>query len=128
MVYYFVKSYFGVLFGHDNPQYPICAKSRNGFAATFSNFPLLWLSKLQKDNDIYNLNSEYVAFSHYVRDLLPLKIIIKKLIDNLVMDSDKLKFLSVSTVYEDNSLTIDVATSARKTPTLPFGFMFNVHF
>ena len=35
------------LWGHENPQDPICARIRTGFLITFSNCPLLWVSKLQ---------------------------------------------------------------------------------
>ena len=38
---------FGGLCGHEDPQDPICARSRNGFVVTFYNCPLLWVSKLQ---------------------------------------------------------------------------------
>ena len=38
---------FAGLWGHEDPQYPICAISRTGFVVTFANCPLLWVSKLQ---------------------------------------------------------------------------------
>ena len=38
---------FAGLWVHENTQDPICARSRTGFVVTFSNFPLLWLSKIQ---------------------------------------------------------------------------------
>ena len=31
------------LWGHENPQDPICARSRTGFLVTFINYPLLWV-------------------------------------------------------------------------------------
>ena len=65
----------------------------------FTNFTLLWVSKIQKDIALSTLHSEYVALSHSVRALLPLKIIIKEVIDNLGIDSDNLKFVSSSTIY-----------------------------
>ena len=34
---------FSRLWGHEYPQDPICARSRNGFVVTFANFPLLWM-------------------------------------------------------------------------------------
>ena len=46
-----------------------------------------------------------------------LKGLIKEVIDNLVIDSEKLNFMSRSTVYEDNNGSIDVETSPRMTPT-----------
>ena len=35
------------LWGHENPQDPICARSRTEFVVTFENCPLLWVLKLQ---------------------------------------------------------------------------------
>ena len=40
---------------------------------------------------------------HYVRKLLSLKSLIKEVIENLGIDSEKLIFLSSSTVYENNN-------------------------
>ena len=58
-----------------------------------------------------------MALSHSVRALLPLKSLIKEVIDNLGIDSDNLKFVSSSTIYEDNNGAIFVATSPRMSPT-----------
>ena len=58
-----------------------------------------------------------MVLSHYVKSLLPLKIIIKEVIDNLVTESEKLKFVSSSTIYKDNNRAIVVETSSRMTST-----------
>ena len=108
---------FAGLWGHEYPQGPICARIRTGFGVNFANCPLLWVSKLQTEIDISTLHYEYVVLSHSVRALLPLKSLIKELIDNLGIDSENLKFVSSSTIYEDNSGAIFVATSPRMTPT-----------
>ena len=84
---------------------------------TFSNCPMVWVSTLQTQVSISILDSEYGALSHSVRELLALKFIIKEVIDNLGIDSEKLKFVSSSTVYGDNNVTIVVVTSLRTTPT-----------
>ena len=75
------------------------------------------MSKLQTAIAISTLHSEYVALSHSVRALLPLKIIIKEVIDNLEIHSENSKFVSSSTIYDDNNGAIVVATSPRMTPT-----------
>ena len=95
----YVDADFAGLWGHENPQYPICARSRTGFVVTFSSCPLLWVSKLQIEIAISTLNSEYVELSHSVRALLPLKSLIREVIDNLGIDSENLKFFSRSTIY-----------------------------
>ena len=58
-----------------------------------------------------------MALSHSVRALLPLKSLIKEIIDNLGIDSENLKFVSSSTIYEDKNGAIFVTTSPRMTPT-----------
>ena len=75
------------------------------------------MSKIQTEIYLSTLHSEYVALSHSVRALIPLKIIIKEVIDNLGIDSENLNFVSSSTIYEDNNGAIVVATSPRMTPT-----------
>ena len=52
---------------------------------------------------------------HSIRALLPLKSLIKEVVENLGIDSEKLKFLSGSIFYEDNNGAIIVATSQRIT-------------
>ena len=59
------------------------------------------MSKINTEIALYTLYYEYVALSHSVRAVLPLKSIIKEVIDNLGIDSEKLKFVSSSTIYED---------------------------
>ena len=75
------------LWGHGDPQDPIFARGRTGFVVTFSNCHLLWMSKLQTEIYLSTIHSEYVALSHSVRALIPLKSIIKEVIDNLGIDS-----------------------------------------
>ena len=77
----------------------------------------LWVSKLQTYIALSTLYSEYVALSHSVRALLPLKSLIKEVIYKLGIDSENLKFVSISTIYEDNNGAIVVSTSPRMTPT-----------
>ena len=117
MVDCYADADFLVMWGHGDPQYPICARSRTGFVVTFDNCPLLWVSKIQTEIALCTLHSEYVALSHSVRALLPLKSLIKEVIENLGIDSENLKFVSRSSIYEDNKVSIVVATSPRTTPT-----------
>ena len=96
------------LWWHENPKDPIFARSRNGFVATFSNCPLLWVSKVQTEIALSTLHYEYVALSHSVRSLLPLEIITKEKNENLGIDSETMKSVSRHTVYEDNNGAIVV--------------------
>ena len=103
MVNFYADADFAGLWGHENPQDPICDRSRTGFVVTFANCPLLWVTKLQTEIALSTLHYEYVALSHSVRALPPLKSLIKEVIDNLEIDSEKLKFVSSSTGNEENN-------------------------
>ena len=63
---------------------------------------------LQTEIAISTLHSEYMALSHSGRAFLPLQSLIKEVIYNLAIYSDKMKFVSISTVYEDNNVAIVV--------------------
>ena len=80
---FYVDAYFSGLWVHDNPQDLICYNSRTGFVVTFPNCTILWVSKIKRDIYLSILNSDYVVFYHSVRELLPLKILIKEVVDNL---------------------------------------------
>ena len=58
-----------------------------------------------------------MELSNSVRALLPLKSLIKEVIENLGIDSQNLTFVSRSTIYEDNNRAIVVATSPEMNPT-----------
>ena len=66
-VNFYADADFAGLWGHENTQDPICAKSRTGFAVTFDNCPLLLVSNIPTEISLSTLHTEYVAFSHYVR-------------------------------------------------------------
>ena len=46
--------------------------------------------KLLTDTDIYTLHSDYVVLFHSVRYLLPLNILIKEAVDNMIIDVENL--------------------------------------
>ena len=117
MVDCYADADFAGLWGHEDPQDPIFARSRTVFVVTFYNFPLLWVSKLHTQIALSTLYYEYAAFYHSIRALIPLKSLIKEVIDSMGIDSEKMKLVSSSTIYEDNNGAIVVATSPRMTPS-----------
>ena len=84
---------------------------------TSSSFPLLWMSKLQTYMVLSIVHFEYVVFSRSVRALLPLRSIIKDVIDNLGIDSKNLKFVSRFTIYKENNGAIVVENHSMITTT-----------
>ena len=75
VLYFYADADFAGMWGHENPQDPIFARSRTGFVVTFSNCHILWVSKLQKDIGLSTLHYEYMVLHNYVRELLPLKLV-----------------------------------------------------
>ena len=69
MVDCYADADFAGLWGHEDPQDPIYARSRTGFVEKFANCPLLWISKLQTEISLSTLHYEYVALSNSVRAL-----------------------------------------------------------
>ena len=55
--------------------------------------------------------------SHSVRELPPLKSLITEVIERLVMDSNKVNFVSIYTFYEDKNSNVVVAEIPRITST-----------
>ena len=112
----YVVADFEGLSGRENPQDHVCPSSTTGFVVTFANFPLLFVSKIYAKIYLFIINSEYMSLHHSVRDLLRLNILIKEVIDKLEIDSENLKFVSISIVYEYNNLSLCVATISKTNP------------
>ena len=79
----------------------------------FANYTLFLVLTLPTEIYLSTQNYEYVALSLSVRDLLPLKILIKEVVEKLVMNSDNMEFVSISTVYGNNSGYLVVEKSQR---------------
>ena len=92
MVDCYADADFTGLWEHENPQDPIFTGRITGFVVTFANCILLWVSKLYTDIALYALHSEYVALSHPITELHSLISLIKEVIENLGINSEKLKF------------------------------------
>ena len=111
---------FAGLYSVEEPQDSISVKSRTGYVLTFAGCPIHWVSKLQTEIALSTLHAEYVALSQSLRDLLPTKDLVSELLAGMGSDPKKLKFISKSTVYEDNNGAIRVATCPKLTPTSKF--------
>jgi hypothetical protein len=111
----YVDSDFSGLFGTEDSQDPICAKSRTGYVITLAGCPLLWVSKLQTTIALSTMEAEYQALSASCRDLIPLRHTVKEASDALGISKD-FKVHSHSTIYEDNSACQSQATAPKMTP------------
>ena len=118
----FADADFAGLFSVENPQDPVSVRSRTGYVLTFAGCPILWVSKLQTEIALSTLHAEYVALSQSLRDLIPTRDLVTELMKGLWRkDKEKqIKFVSKSTVYEDNAGAIRVASCPKLTPTSKF--------
>ena len=54
---------FAGLYGHKNTDDPACDKSCTGFIIMFSDYPVLWISKLQTETGLYTTEAETISLS-----------------------------------------------------------------
>jgi len=111
----FVDSDFAGLFGTENSNDPVCAKSRTGYIITLAGCAVLWVSKLQTTIALSTMQAEYQALSTSCRDLIPLRHIITEASTALHM-AGPLAVTSYSTIYEFNSACLSQANLAKMTP------------
>jgi hypothetical protein len=74
-----VDSDFAGLFGVEDGLKPICAKSRTGYVIKFCDVPILWVSKMQTKIALSTLEAEYIALSQSMRDLIPVRGVLKEI-------------------------------------------------
>lgn len=92
--------------------------SRTGFIITFCGCPVAWSSKLQTEIALSTTESEYIALSMAIRELLPLRRLLEEILAHSYIHFPKASTSIVQTptlqpsqVYEDNSACIVLATT-----------------
>ena len=122
----YVDADFCGLWGSEDPDDPIVAKSRTGYIITLAGCPLIWKSTLQQETSVSTMMAEYVALSASMRELLPLKRLVTT-IAKIVTGDDNVKINTLSDVFEDNMGALTVARTPRITPQSKF-FAVKLHF
>ena len=97
----YVDADFAGLYGHEDEQDPTSVKSRTGFVLTLFGCPIIWQSKIQSDITLSSTAAEYVAFSMAMREMLPMRALLKELGERLKLPVIT-NSLVRSTVFEDN--------------------------
>ena len=60
----YIDADFSGMCGHDIPTDPAYINSRNVFIIAFSDFSVLWVSKLQTDTAILTMEAKIIAMAH----------------------------------------------------------------
>ena len=97
----YVDADFAGLHGYEDDQDPVSVKSRTGFVLTLFGCPIIWSSKLQTEITLSSTAAEYVAFSMAMRELLPMRALLKEMADKLHLEFAQTSLVR-STVFEDN--------------------------
>jgi len=110
----YVDADFCGLFGREDPRDPNSVRSRTGYIAMLSGWPIIWKSSLQTHLSQSTLEAEYSALSSALRVFLPLKRLIQEMIKKTQCRS--LENTRVhATAFEDNQSTYYLATNQRIT-------------
>ena len=111
----YVDADFAGLYGTEASDDPVSVKSRTGYVILLANCPLLWVSKLQTEIALSTLESEFIALSSSFRSLIPTKRLIEATLSGLDIQTE-VKYSAKSTIFEDNSGALRLATTKRLTP------------
>ena len=105
----FVDADFAGLWNQEEAIDPICVKLRTSILLTLGNVPLLWKSKLQTETALSTMESEYIALSQGMRELVSMRSLFDEVSRNLQIDTASTTRLS--RVFEDNKACRKLASS-----------------
>ena len=96
---------------HTNPE---CVLTRTGFLIMYAGFPLSWCSKLQTEIALSTTESEYIALSQAMREVIPFMNFMVEVGEVFPLHNPKPEFHCK--VFEDNNSCIRVVESSKFTP------------
>ena len=121
----YVDADFAGLYGYEDDQNPISAKSRTGYVLLLADCPLLWVSKMQTMVASSTMEAEYIALSQSMRDLIPIRRLAKLACD-IILGENKYEGRMFSKVFEDNNGALQLARAPRMTPrTKHYGIKYH---
>jgi hypothetical protein len=111
----YVDADFAGLWNYEDDQDPVCVKSRTGYTITLGGCPVTWTSKLQTEIALSTLESEYIALSSGMRDLIPMRRLLQEVGTMMKLDFAQ-PALVHSTIFEDNNGALGLAQAPKMTP------------
>jgi hypothetical protein len=98
----YVDTYFSGLFSVEDGQAPVSVKSRTGYVIMYSGVPVLWVSKMQTQIELSTMKAEYIALSQSMRDLIPIRDILKDIKRFIIMEEGyTLKCITHSKAFKE---------------------------
>ena len=110
----YVDADFAGLWGSEDDQDPISVKSRTGYVLELAGCPLSWTSKLQTEIALSTMESEYIALSQSMRELIPVRRLVSEISSCIASDAPT-SCRTFSKVFEDNSGALQMAKIPRIT-------------
>ena len=93
---------------------PSSVMSRTGYVILYANCPIIWCSKLQTEIALSTTESEYIALSQSLRDVIPLIGLLRELQSVLSIPINPPKVHC--TIFEDNKGCIDLVNAPKMRP------------
>ena len=101
-------------FGGNYPVYPDqdpnSTKSCSGYVILFQGCPTLWVSKMQTQCVLFTMESEYLALSQSMRDLIPLQEVLKE-INEVVFNKPVMNLKCVTNSKSFSDIVSDASES-----------------
>ena len=110
----FVDADFAGCWSKEDPDEPDNVLSRTGFIIFYAGCPLVWVSKMQTEIALSTAESEYIACSIAMRDVISLMQLMKEV--DKVFPLDQPTPLIRCNVYEDNESCIAMAKNRKFSP------------
>jgi hypothetical protein len=97
----FVDADFAGLWSYEDPNDPACVRSRPGFVICICGCPFSWITRMQVTISLSTMESEYVALSTAMHDLIPLKADVSEIASGVGLKNENSVTIK-STIWEDN--------------------------
>ena len=110
----FADADFAGLWNVEDAQDPTCVKSRTGYLIRLGKVPVIWKSKLQTLIAVSTMEAEYVSLSMCMRELIPLRRLLKEVQEVLKFKSSVSS--TACTLFEDNQGAVALANVPKMTP------------
>ena len=104
----FVDDDFAGLWGYEDDQDPTSVRSRSGFLFIVGGCVISWSTKLQTEIALSTMESEYIAMSMAMKELIPLRRTVIAICEGLELSTDLISSIQ-SDVWEDNAGALALA-------------------